>query len=197
MRLAGERLGIQVSRGSRLAPPRIGSIVYRSTPLRKPDAYLLLPGERVVLTTRLHVATLTRPALLVCCSILLMIPLIVLGGSAPTFVLAISALAASSWALFRFAIWRVTRFVVTDRRVLYRSGLLTFRVVSIGLQFINGATMSHAISFIPWLEFGDLTLTITGRDARRFGPLPRVGDVLNAILEQTSAYQVPAEGSAF
>lgn len=156
----------------------------RETPLAEKDCSLVIPPERVVLSIRPHVVTALWP-MVVCAALLLLTPAVaeITTGGTRLVGLAVVAVVAC-WAILRFMEWRVARFVVTDKRVLYRSGVLTFRLVCVNQSFVTGASMSHPISLFRSLEFGRLTLNISGRGTRDFGPFARVDEVLNIVLQQ-------------
>jgi uncharacterized membrane protein YdbT with pleckstrin-like domain len=108
---------------------------------------LLLDGERVVLELHPHGKRLVVPVL----ALLLVLAatgylLAVAGdGRLQVVVAAFAALLVGRFSLVPFLRWRGTLFVVTDRRVVLRSGVLSRSGRDVLLSRINDITFSHSL----------------------------------------------------
>lgn len=71
----------------------------------------------------------------------------------------------AGWLLHRYLVWTYTHFVVTDRRVIARSGIVTKRGTEIPLDRINNIDFSQRI----WervIGAGDLGVESAGKDGQ-------------------------------
>jgi uncharacterized membrane protein YdbT with pleckstrin-like domain len=103
---------------------------------------LLIPGEEVVLDLRPHWWFLTPRALLSVAALVLGIYVYAQGweGSASSVfngLLGIAILVALVWFLMRLAKWATTEFVLTNKRVIYRYGVIGKNGKEIPLDKIN------------------------------------------------------------
>jgi uncharacterized membrane protein YdbT with pleckstrin-like domain len=130
---------------------------------------ILDEDESVVLDLRPHWRRLTVPALV--------LPLVVGLGSYLWFVLpagaargplqvvvVVAALAALlRWSLWRWLRWRTTRYVVTSRRVVVRTGVVSRNGRDVPLTRVNDVSFSHSV--VERL-FGSGTLVIESAGER-------------------------------
>lgn len=95
------------------------------------DAKLLADGESIVIDLRPHAKALTGPVLVLLATAGLggfaagRVPEGDLPAAGRAAVAVVSALVLLRGAVLPFLRWRATRFVVTDRRVLTRSGIVS------------------------------------------------------------------------
>jgi uncharacterized membrane protein YdbT with pleckstrin-like domain len=88
-----------------------------------------------------------------------------------------------AWALVPFLKWRTTHFVVTDRRVLMRSGVLARTGRDVPLSRINDITFSHTV-LERVLGCGTLVIESAGeRGQVTLADVPRVEDVQRTVYE--------------
>ncbi|HMQ25401.1 MAG TPA: PH domain-containing protein [Acidimicrobiales bacterium] len=103
---------------------------------------LLIPGEEVVLDLRPHWWFLTPRALVSVAAIVVGIVVLAQGweGTAAdglNVVLGVAILVALIWFLLRLAKWATTEFVLTNKRVIYRYGVIGKNGKEIPLDKIN------------------------------------------------------------
>ena len=78
------------------------------------------------------------------------------------------ALALLIWAAFvaeKYLVWTYTHFVLTDRRVISRSGIVSKRGTEIPLERINNIDF-HQNIFLRLIGAGDLDIESAGRDGQ-------------------------------
>ncbi|MEZ0362121.1 PH domain-containing protein [Mycobacterium sp. pUA109] len=83
-------------------------------------------------------------------------------------------------ALLPFLGWRTTHFVITDRRVMYRHGVLTRSGIDIPLARINSVEFTHRL-IDRMLRTGTLIIESAAQDPLEFHDIPRVEQV-HALL---------------
>lgn len=76
--------------------------------------------------------------------------------------------------------WLTTHFVITDRRVMYRTGVLTRSGIDIPLARINTVQFEHSL-LDRILRTGTLIIESASDDPLRFDDIPRVEEV-HALL---------------
>jgi uncharacterized membrane protein YdbT with pleckstrin-like domain len=96
--------------------------------------------------------------------------------------------------LWPFLVWLTTHFVITDRRVMYRSGLLTRSGIDIPLARILHLEFSHGI-VERILRTGTLIIESAAQDSWEFYDLPRVERV-HALLYHEVFHVVESESSS-
>lgn len=148
---------------------------------------LLSEGENVILETHPHWKVLVLPVLE------LLVLLGVAGYSLATFdqswaqwttagVAAVLVLALFVWPFLR---WRTTQFVLTDKRVVTREGILTRAGRDIPLNRVNDVSFTHNV-FERMLRCGTLTVESAGeRGQVVLEDIPRVADVQHKLYELT------------
>ena len=151
---------------------------------------LLAENERIVLDLRPHPKALAQPVFVL---------LAVCGAGSYTIarfsepVARYAAVGGALLVLALFAVvpflaWRTTHFVVTDRRVLVRTGVLARNGRDVPLSRINDITFSHSL-FERMLGTGTLVIESAGeRGQVVLADLPHVEQVQRQVydlVEQT------------
>lgn len=105
-------------------------------------------------------------------------------GNAKTVVslviLAIWLIVAGWLTLWPWVNWLTTHFVITDRRVMFRHGVLTKSGIDIPLARINSVEFRHGL-LDRMLRSGTLIVESASQDPLEFYDIPRVGQV-HALL---------------
>jgi membrane protein YdbS with pleckstrin-like domain len=126
----------------------------------------LLPNEQQVITVRRHPAVLIGPCLLTLGGLILagLLTVTVLHGNGPLVtVVWIAWLALFVWMIWKAVNWAVDFFVVTSRRILLTSGLLTRKVAMMPLTKVTD--MSFQRSFAGrLLGYGEFVVESAGQD---------------------------------
>lgn len=78
---------------------------------------------------------------------------------------AILAVVWAVWLLIKYVQWQYTHFVVTDDRVIFRTGLLSKHGVEIPLERINNINFNQRI-FERLIGAGDLDIESAGREGQ-------------------------------
>ncbi|CAM5782642.1 PH domain-containing protein [Cellulomonas persica] len=89
-------------------------------------------------------------------------------------------LAALVWFVVRFVSWRTTHFVITDRRVMFRQGIITRSGIDIPVLRINSVQFRHGL-VDRILRTGTLIVESASDDPLEFDDIPRVEKV-HALL---------------
>jgi membrane protein YdbS with pleckstrin-like domain len=158
----------------------------------------LLPTERRVVAVRRHWARLLEPA----CSVLAgLIALFWLDQALPTNVPLVRTLLLAGWiglvgrAGWRVLQWREDWFVVTDRRLLVRSGLITRRLSMMPLFKVTDLSFSRPP--LGWLlGYGEIVIESAGQDQalRRIRHLPNPDGLYLEICELLFGPKAPVPG---
>ena len=82
-----------------------------------------------------------------------------------------------------FLNWWATHFVITDRRVMFRHGLLTRSGIDIPLARINSVEFRHGI-FDRVLRTGTLIIESASQDPLEFHDIPRVERVHSLLYHE-------------
>ena len=146
---------------------------------------LLNDNEEVVVDIRPHPVTMAKPSLALIAAV---------GGaiwvSANTdndpLLLAVLVLVLVTlvWFLVRFAKWVTTNLVVTNDRLIVRSGVIAKRAREIPLERINDITVTQSL-FMRMLGAGDLVIESAGERGQQVFPgCPDPGRVQNEIYRQ-------------
>ena len=85
-------------------------------------------------------------------------------------------------ALWPFLAWLSTHFVITDRRVMYREGLLARSGIDIPLARINSVEFTHGL-VDRLLRTGTLVIESASQDPLEFYDIPHV-EAVHALLYQ-------------
>ena len=85
--------------------------------------------------------------------------------------------------LWPFLNWWTTHFVITDRRVMFRHGLLTRSGIDIPLARINSVEFRHGL-FDRILRTGTLIIESASQDPLEFNDIPRVERVHSLLYHE-------------
>jgi uncharacterized membrane protein YdbT with pleckstrin-like domain len=85
--------------------------------------------------------------------------------------------------LWPFFTWWTTHFVITDRRVMFRHGLLTRTGIDIPLARINSVEFRHGL-FDRMLRTGTLIIESASQDPLDFYDIPRVEQVHSLLYHE-------------
>lgn len=90
----------------------------------------------------------------------------------------------AGWLALRpFLIWRSTHFVITDRRVMYRHGLLTRSGIDIPLARINSVEFRHGV-LDRIVRSGTLVIESASQDPLEFDDVPQVEQVHSLLYHE-------------
>ena len=146
---------------------------------------LLNDGEEIVLDLRPHWWFFAGPAVALAAAIVAAVAVSTKTDSAvvqlPLLVLVLVAL---GWVLVRVARWSTTNFVLTNDRLIVRSGVLRKRGREIPLERVNDITVTQTL-LRRMLGAGDLVIESAGeRGQEAFPGCPHPGRVQNEIYRQ-------------
>jgi uncharacterized membrane protein YdbT with pleckstrin-like domain len=151
---------------------------------------VLADGELVVLHRHPHFKRLVGPvlALLVCTALAFFAAGVVSrtgwdprARQVVSGVIAVIWLVLVVWLTVRpFSAWVTTHFVITDRRVMYRHGVLNRAGIDIPLARINSVEFRHGI-VDRMMRTGTLVIESASQDPLQFHDIPRVEQV-HALL---------------
>ncbi|BBX06487.1 membrane protein [Mycolicibacterium aichiense] len=85
--------------------------------------------------------------------------------------------------LWKFLNWLTTHFVITDRRVMFRHGLLTRSGIDIPLARINSVEFRHGL-LDRMLRTGTLIIESASQDPLEFHDIPRVERVHSLLYHE-------------
>lgn len=153
---------------------------------------LLAEDEKVVLDLRQHWKALIVPVLvfLVVCGVVGVLFGLVDNGTARWIFLGLG-LAAIVWFTLRpFLVWYFTHFIVTDRRVMMRSGVIARKGRDVPLSRINDTNFEHSV-IERILRCGSLVISSAGEQGQvTLRDVPGVQSVqrrINELVEDTDA----------
>jgi uncharacterized membrane protein YdbT with pleckstrin-like domain len=157
---------------------------------------LIQDGETVALDLRPHWWYFSR-------NIFTGIPLLILvilvfswgpedtGGTIAYGLVAILLFAWAAWLVLKYFQWTMTYFVVTDRRVIYRTGVLSKKGVEIPLERINNINFHQRI-IDRVIGAGDLDIESAGKDGQTHFDFVRHPDgVQHEIYRQMEKRNMP------
>ncbi len=99
-------------------------------------------------------------------------------------VLGVIWLVVVGWlTVWPFLSWRSTHFVITDRRVMFRRGVLTRSGIDIPLARINSVEFRHQI-LDRILRTGTLIIESASQDPLEFHDIPRVEQVHSLLYHE-------------
>lgn len=154
---------------------------------------VLAPDEQVVLHRHPHWKRLIGPvvALLVCTAAASFAGALVSRTDweprtrqVVSVVIGVGWLALVFWMTLRpvFA-WKSTHFVITDRRVMYRHGVLTRSGIDIPLARVNSVEFRHGL-FDRMLRAGTLVIESAAQDPLEFDDIPQVEYVHSLLYHE-------------
>jgi uncharacterized membrane protein YdbT with pleckstrin-like domain len=158
---------------------------------------LVQEGETLVLDLRPHWWYFSRNILTgIPLAIVLILVLGQLHGdgwaeSSLRLLVGVVTLAWAVWLGLKYLQWRMTYFVVTSRRVIYRSGVISKRGVEIPLERINNINF-HQRLIDRIIGAGDLDIESAGKDGQSHFDFIRHPDgVQHEIYRQMEARNMP------
>ena len=154
---------------------------------------VLAADEQVVLHRHPHWKRLVGPilALLLSTAVAAFLAAVVSRtGWDPAARLVVSAVIAGIWLLAvgwltvrPFLAWLTTHFVITDRRVMYRHGLLTRAGIDIPLARINSVEFQHGL-IDRMVRTGTLIIESASQDPLEFFDIPQVEQVHSLLYHE-------------
>ena len=123
---------------------------------------------------------------------------------ASAWIVVILLVAWAAWLVLKYFQWTMTYFVVTDRRVIYRTGVISKKGVEIPLERINNINFHQRI-IDRIIGAGDLDIESAGKDGQTHFDFVRHPDgVQHEIyrqmekrnMPQTTVQQAPAVATA-
>jgi uncharacterized membrane protein YdbT with pleckstrin-like domain len=158
---------------------------------------LLLDGEVVALDLRPHWWYFAGPLFAGIPVLLLLAGALKLNGDVQTAGLWATAAVALAWAVWlgaRLISWQTTHFVITNERLVFRSGILAKHSRDIPLEKVNDLASSQTL-FERMLGSGDLLIESAGeRGLQKFTDIPRPDAVQQEIYRQMEVNQVRMVG---
>lgn len=112
-------------------------------------------------------------------------------------VIAVLWLALAVWLTLRpFLAWVTTHFVITDRRVMYRHGVLTRAGIDIPLARINSVEFRHGL-LDRVMRTGTLVIESAAQDPLEFHDIPAVERVHSLLYHEVfdTSGESPRESS--
>ncbi|GEE02048.1 membrane protein [Gordonia spumicola] len=153
----------------------------------------LAPGEQVVIHRHPHWKCLIVPVLIFW--IVTAVAGVALGfiqtsdslSSGPRLWLTVAVIvvwvaATGYWLVRPVMSWRTTHFIVTDRRVIYRNGIITRSGIDIPIRRINTVEFRHGL-IDRMLRTGTLVIESASDDPLSFDDIPDV-EAVHALLYQ-------------
>ena len=153
---------------------------------------LLIQGEEVVLDLRPHWWFLTPRALVSVAAIIVGIVVLAqgwegAGASTLNVVLGVAILVALVWFLLRLAKWATTEFVLTNKRVIYRYGVIGKNGKEIPLDKINTVFFDQTV-FERMIGCGTVAMESAGESGKdSFSHIRKPSLVQGEIYRQMEA----------
>jgi uncharacterized membrane protein YdbT with pleckstrin-like domain len=154
---------------------------------------VLATGEQVVLHRHPHFKRLVAPVLTLLvgtASAAFAAAVVSRTGWDPRTRQVVSAVIAGVWLLVvgwltvrPFLAWLTTHFVITDRRVMYRHGVLTRAGIDIPLARINSVEFRHGL-IDRMLRTGTLVIESASQDPLEFNDIPGVEQVHSLLYHE-------------
>jgi uncharacterized membrane protein YdbT with pleckstrin-like domain len=138
-----------------------------NNPPREVDKYLLLhEREHQVITVRMHPAVLVAPVALALGGLIVAVVLngsVLSGQHVIMMIVWVGWLILFLWALVKAATWSVEYFVVTSRRMILTSGLLTRKVAMMPLNKVTDMSFQRSLGG-RLFGYGEFILESAGQD---------------------------------
>jgi uncharacterized membrane protein YdbT with pleckstrin-like domain len=155
---------------------------------------LLGDDETVQMAMRPHWKELARPVilLLVVSPTTTYVVTVMPEGDAQRWlrlaVLAVAVLVVARWVVWPFLVWLTTSYVVTDRRLITRFGVITRRGRDMPLSRVNDVTFEHGSLLERVLRCGTLVVESAGeRGQVLLRDVPRVEEVQRDVYRLAEA----------
>lgn len=151
---------------------------------------LLNDDETVAVDLHPHWMHFAEPVLALLGSIVLGVVSLFFSGGLRTALGWISILlivGTALWTLKRYIDWATSHFVVTNQRVIYRSGWIRYRGIDIPLDRVNNVLINQGV-LERLVGYGDLMIESAGQSGQqRFSDIREPGKVRNIIHAQLQA----------
>ena len=167
---------------------------------------LLADDEHVVLHRHPHWKRLIGPVLALFVSTALaafLAALVSRTGWQPTAKNVVSAVIGAIWLLLfgwltvrPFFAWITTHFVITDRRVMYRHGVLSRAGIDIPLARINSVEFEHRLRD-RMVRTGTLIIESASQDPLEFHDIPQVEQVHSLLYHEIFDTQESLDGGDY
>jgi uncharacterized membrane protein YdbT with pleckstrin-like domain len=145
---------------------------------------LLNRDEEIVLDVHPHWLFFTEPALASLGLLIVVIIAAAAGVSWLTYLALIGLAVTLIWGLWRLVTWRTMHFVITNDRLIYRSGVFAKRGIQIPLERVNNVNFKQGI-LERIVGAGDLLVESAGEDGQqRFTDVRHPDQIQNIIHEQ-------------
>ena len=142
---------------------------------------LLNQNEEIVLDVHPHWLFFTEPALASLGLLIVVIIAAAAGVSWLTYVALIALAVTLIWGLWRLVTWRSMHFVITNDRLIYRSGVFAKRGIQIPLERVNNVNFKQGI-LERIVGAGDLLVESAGEDGQqRFTDVRHPDQIQNLI----------------
>src|SRR6478609_6553107 len=145
---------------------------------------LLNQNEEIVLDVHPHWLFFTEPALASLGLLIVVIIAAAAGVSWLTYLALIGLAVTLIWGLWRLVTWRTMHFVITNDRLIYRSGVFAKRGIQIPLERVNNVNFKQGI-LERIVGAGDLLVESAGQDGQqRFTDVRHPDQIQNIIHVQ-------------
>ncbi len=152
--------------------------------------HYLLGQERVIEVVQWHPVWLGKP---VAIGLLILVPLATMGLQLPldseALPVVLSLMAVTlAWLAWHFYEWHVERLIVTDRRIMLVTGVLTRRVAMMPLRKVTDMTFERSFwgrALGSW-GWGTFVLESAGQDQalRRISPIPHPEALYRCVSQE-------------
>jgi membrane protein YdbS with pleckstrin-like domain len=152
---------------------------------------LLNQDEEIVLDLHPHWLFFAEPALAALGLLIVAVIAAGAGVEALAYIALIALALALIWGLWRFVTWRTMHFVITNDRLIYRSGVFAKRGIQIPLERVNNVNFKQGI-LERIVGAGDLLVESAGEDGQqRFTDVRHPDKIQNIIHEQINLNERP------
>ena len=163
---------------------------------KKPAGYVdanLITGEKVTYRGGLHWIVLASPVSITVILVLVGVTLLVAGGSAKETELRDLAMSAGALAIFTAATyllvailrWRAAEFAVTNKRVIFKVGVLIRRTQEMFLEKIESVSVDEGVLGRA-LDYGTIAIRGTGGTLEPFRNISHALEFRRQVQEQIS-----------
>lgn len=138
----------------------------------------LAPNEKIIHRTQMHPIAYTGPVFLA------LIGLSVLTMGQPGIGLATTTLlAAALWAGITFLQIKSSEYVLTDKRVIIKTGIINIETFEILLNKVGGINLQEGL-IEEKLGYGNIVVRDTGSAQKKFKNIIKAGEFKTAIYKQ-------------
>lgn len=142
----------------------------------------LMDGEYVYHRTKLHWVLFVGPA------VLFIVAVIIAGsGGEKAAGAAFFIFVALVWGFYRFARYLTSEFVVTNRRVIVKQGIISRKLMEIPLQKVESINVDQG-AIARLLGYGTVTISGTGGSKEIFKRVASPFEVRKKVQERVAAF---------